>query len=66
MGNGTVRYETPGVYYERVDAAGPAIAAVRTDVAAFVGIATRGPVGAPIPIQSWRQFQARWRWSARS
>jgi phage tail sheath protein FI len=51
-------YETPGVYYERVDAAGPAIAAVRTDVAGFVGIASRGPVDAPVPVQSWRQFMA--------
>ena len=51
-------YQTPGVYYERVDASPPTIAAVRTDVAGFVGIARRGPVDTPVPVQSWRQFQA--------
>ena len=51
-------YQTPGVYYERVDASAPAIAAIRTDVAAFVGIAERGPLHTAIPVQSWRQFQA--------
>lgn len=51
-------YETPGVYYERVDATGPAISPLRTDVAGFVGIAERGPVDTPTPVQSWRQFQA--------
>jgi hypothetical protein len=50
-------YETPGVYYERADAAA-ALGAVRMDVAGFVGIAERGPVGRPVPIESWRQFQA--------
>jgi phage tail sheath protein FI len=51
-------YETPGVYYERVDATAPAIAALRTDIAGFVGIARRGPLHTPVPIQSWRQYQA--------
>ncbi len=51
-------YLTPGVYYERVDASGPAISAIRTDVAGFVGIAQRGPIDTPVPVQSWRQFQA--------
>lgn len=49
---------TPGVYYERVDATVPGIAALRTDVAAFVGIAARGPLHTAIPVQSWRQFEA--------
>lgn len=53
-----VAYLTPGVYYERVDATAPAVAAVRTDVAGFVGIAPRGPVATPVPVQSWRQFEA--------
>lgn len=53
-----VTYQTPGVYYERVDASPPAIAAIRTDIAGIVGIATRGPVDSAVPIQSWRQFQA--------
>ena len=51
-------YQTPGVYYERVDASAPAIAAIRTDVAGFVGIAERGPLHTAVPVQSWRQFQA--------
>src|SRR3954467_13933155 len=51
-------YQTPGVYYERVDAGPPGISALRTDVAGFVGIARRGPVNTPVPVQTWRQFQA--------
>ncbi|HEX3559744.1 MAG TPA: phage tail sheath C-terminal domain-containing protein [Pyrinomonadaceae bacterium] len=51
-------YLTPGVYYERVDTSAPAIAAVRTDVAGFVGLAVRGPLDTPVPVQSWRQFEA--------
>ena len=50
--------QTPGVYYERGDASAPAIALLRTDIAGFVGIATRGPLHQPLPVQSWRQFQA--------
>jgi phage tail sheath protein FI len=49
---------TPGVYYERVDASAPGISALRTDIAGFVGIARRGPVDTPVPVKSWRQFQA--------
>jgi phage tail sheath protein FI len=48
-------YLTPGVYYERVDA-GPGITAVRTDIAGFVGIAPRGPLDTPVPLNSFRQF----------
>src|SRR5262249_53603159 len=50
--------QTPGVYYERVDASAPAISALRTDIAGFVGIATRGPLHQALPVQSRRQFQA--------
>jgi phage tail sheath protein FI len=46
------------VYYERVDASPPAIAAIRTDVAGFVGLAPRGPLDTAVPVQSWRQYQA--------
>jgi phage tail sheath protein FI len=46
------------VYYERVDASAPAISAIRTDIAAFVGFARRGPLDTPVPLQSWRQAQA--------
>jgi phage tail sheath protein FI len=50
--------QTPGVYYERVDASAPAITVLRTDIAGFVGIATRGPMHQALPVQSWRQFTA--------
>lgn len=51
-------YLHPGVYTERVDATCPGISAIRTDVAAFVGIARSGPLDTPVPLQSFRQFQA--------
>ena len=53
-----LRYSTPGAYYERTDAGAPAVSPVRMDVAAFVGIAARGPVHTAVPIDSWRQFAA--------
>jgi hypothetical protein len=49
---------TPGVYYEAVDAAPPRSPALRTDVAGFVGVATMGPVGSPVRLGSWRQFES--------
>lgn len=49
---------TPGVYYERVDATSPAIGVVRMDIAGFVGIAPRGPLDTPVPVESWRQYEA--------
>jgi|SRR5580692_10836234 phage tail sheath protein FI len=52
-------YLTPGIYYQRVDASPPAITAIRTDVAGFVGIATRGLVDTAVPVESFRQFQAQ-------
>jgi len=51
-------YATPGVYFEQVDRAGQAVPAMRTDIAAFVGIARQGPVGVATPVESWRQFQS--------
>ena len=50
--------QTPGVYHERDDASTPAISLLRTDIAAFIGIARRGPLHHPLAVQSWRQFQA--------
>lgn len=55
---GTV-YQTPGVYYETVDASSATISGIRTDIAGFVGIADRGALDVPVPVESWRQFQAR-------
>ena len=51
-------YETPGVYTERRDAAFRQVSALRTDIAGFVGIAARGPIHTPMPIESWHQFEA--------
>jgi phage tail sheath protein FI len=53
-------YDTPGVYYQRSDATAPAVSAIRTDIAGFVGIASRGLVDVAMPIESWRQFQAHY------
>ncbi len=53
-------HDTPGVYYERADARTPSIAAVRTDIAGFVGLAERGPVDEALPVESFRQFQAHY------
>ncbi len=51
-------YLTPGVYYEPTDATRGGISAVRTDIAAFVGLAERGPLHTAWPVESWRQFQS--------
>ncbi|WHO39163.1 hypothetical protein PMI04_000740 [Sphingobium sp. AP49] len=46
----------PGVY--EVQAGAEQRKQVRLDMAAFVGLAERGPVGIPVPLQSWPAFQA--------
>lgn len=51
-------YLAPGVFYERADAAAGGVAPLRTDITGFVGIAERGPLHAPVPVDSWRQFEA--------
>jgi uncharacterized protein len=52
-------YETPGLHLERLDGAAPALPAVRLDVTGFAGIAERGPLDRPVPVDSFRQFEAR-------
>jgi hypothetical protein len=48
----------PGVY--RVEARRPdAFRPVRLDVAGFVGVALRGPVDDPTPVQSWSDYERR-------
>ena len=49
-------YTAPGVDYETVDAGDRPITPFRTDITGFVGIAERGPLDAPVPVRSWRQF----------
>jgi phage tail sheath protein FI len=51
-------YLTPGVYFEWMDASTKAISPLRTDIAAFLGIAERGPLDMPTRIISWQQFQS--------
>lgn len=52
------RYHRPGAYYERTDRARPEAVPIRTDVAGLVGIARRGPVDVPVPVETFRQFQS--------
>jgi uncharacterized protein len=54
-----MRPNRPGVYVERTDASRGEGALLRTDVAGFVGIAERGPLDTPVPVESMRQFVAQ-------
>jgi hypothetical protein len=55
----SIRHPTaPGAYLQRYDQPPPATASLRTDIAGFVGIAERGPIGNPVAIENFRQFQA--------
>src|SRR3970040_1860571 len=49
-------YLSPGVYVEEVEAGSRPIEGVGTAVAAFVGLAARGPTHAPTLIQHWAQL----------
>lgn len=46
----------PGLYVERTPAP-PVLAPLRSDIAAFAGRARRGPVGVPVRIEGWREFE---------
>lgn len=52
-------FRTPDVYFERAPRAerGQRLEKVRIDVAGFLGFASRGPVGTPVRIQSWKSFE---------
>lgn len=52
------QYLSPGVYVEEVDSGSRPIEGVGTAVAAFVGLATRGPYNTPTLISNWTQFTA--------
>ena len=41
-------YRAPGVYFEWLDSRAPAIDVLRTDIAGFAGIASRGPLHRPV------------------
>jgi phage tail sheath protein FI len=49
-------YLSPGVYVEEVEAASRPIEGVGTSVAAFVGLASTGPVNEPTLVSNWTQF----------
>jgi phage tail sheath protein FI len=49
-------YLSPGVYVEEVEAGSRPIEGVGTAVAAFVGLAQKGPVNEPTLVSNWTQF----------
>ena len=49
-------YLSPGVYVEEVDSGSRPIEGAGTAVAAFVGLAERGPANEPVLITNWSQF----------
>ncbi|MCY1277163.1 Phage tail sheath protein subtilisin-like domain protein [compost metagenome] len=53
-----MRHGMPAVSIERTDAASDGPVVLRTDIAAFIGLAERGPLDTPVAVESWRQFQA--------
>lgn len=52
------RGQAPGVHVQRVDAESAAPVVLRTDIAALVGLAERGPLDLPLPLESWSQYLA--------
>lgn len=50
------QYLSPGVYVEEVEAGSRPIEGVGTAVAAFVGLAQRGPANTPVLVTNWTQF----------
>jgi phage tail sheath protein FI len=50
------QYLSPGVYVEEVEAGSRPIEGVGTAVAAFVGLAERGPFNEPTLVTNWSQF----------
>src|ERR1700744_1196664 len=50
------KYHSPGVYFEWEDRRFAGVSLARADIAGFVGIALRGPVGRPVRVESWNQF----------
>ncbi len=49
-------YLAPGVYMEEVSSGSKPISGVGTAVAAFVGLAEKGPVNSPTLVTNWTQF----------
>ena len=49
-------YLSPGVYVEELEAGSRPIEGVGTAVAAFVGLAERGPFNTPTLVTNWSQY----------
>jgi uncharacterized protein len=52
-------YAHPGVYVEEIPSGVRPIEGVGTSTAAFVGYATKGPVGIPVRIGTWAAYEER-------
>jgi phage tail sheath protein FI len=52
-------YLSPGVYVEEVEAGSRPIEGVGTAVAAFVGLAEKGPINEPTLVSNWTQFSEK-------
>ncbi len=50
-------YQAPGVYVEEIPSGSRPIEGVGTSVAAFVGLAERGPLNVPVRVTNWTQYQ---------
>ena len=50
------QYLSPGVYVEEIEAGSRPIEGVATSVAAFVGLAKKGPVNQPTLVSNWTQY----------
>jgi phage tail sheath protein FI len=50
------QYLSPGVYVEETDSGSRPIEGVGTAVAAFIGLAERGPTNEPVLVTNWAQF----------
>jgi phage tail sheath protein FI len=50
------QYLSPGVYVEEVDSGARPIEGVGTAIAAFVGLAEKGPVNEPTLVTNWSQY----------
>jgi hypothetical protein len=50
------QYLSPGVYVEEVDSGSRPIEGVGTAVAAFIGLAPKGPTNQPVLVTNWAQY----------
>ena len=50
----------PGVYVEEVPSGVRPIAAASTSIAAFIGVAERGPVGEAVKVFNFTEYQNRY------